>query len=62
MGSKAEGDLIKATLTLVLASGQTLVATGWVRNFIADRDAPEGIAEIKITFNFLFDTNPTFNA
>lgn len=62
MGSKDSGSLIKATLTLLLASGQSVVVTGWVRNFVADRDAPEGIIEIKISFNFLFDTVPTFNA
>ncbi len=56
----ASNEYIIATLTLVLNNNPSskVIATGWIRNFIADRSAPEGLEEIKITFNFLFDKDP----
>lgn len=58
MGSKTGGVLIKATLVLEVGNG-TITATGWARNFIGDRDAPEGLESIPVTFNFMLDTAPT---
>lgn len=58
MGSKSGGSLIKGTLVLEVGNG-TITMTGWVRNFLADRDAPEGLITIPVSFNFLLDTNPT---
>ena len=61
MGSRdGSNEYLLATLTLQLSDTESVVITGWVKNFIADRDAPEGLVEIKITFNFLFDDDPIF--
>lgn len=39
------------TITLVLQNG-SLIITGWMTGFSADRDAPEGIITIPITISF----------
>lgn len=51
---------LKATLTLVLNDNPAsqVVGIGWIRDFVADRDAPEGLVEVKVTFNFLFEGDP----
>ena len=51
---------LKATLTLVLndSPASQVVGVGWIRDFVADRDAVEGLVEIKVTFNFLFEGDP----
>lgn len=53
-------DYLKATLTLVLndSPASQVVGVGWIRDFVADRDAVEGLVEIKVTFNFLFEDDP----
>lgn len=56
MGLRDENDVyLEATLTLVLNDNppSQVVIQGWIKDFIADRDAVEGLVEIKITFNFL---------
>lgn len=54
------GNYLKGTLTLILDNNPAsqVVGTGWIRDFVADRDAPEGLVEIKVTFNFLFEGDP----
>ena len=56
----AADEYLEATLTLVLNNNPAsqVVIQGWMRDFVADRDAPEGLVEIKITFNFLFKDDP----
>ncbi len=51
---------LKADLTLVLNNNPAsqIVVSGWIRDFVADRDAPEGLVEIQVTFNFLFEGDP----
>ncbi len=53
-------DYLKATLTLVLSASPAsqLVLVGWIRDFVADRDAVEGLVEVKISFNFLVEGDP----
>lgn len=48
---------IPATVTLQLGNGP-VIYDGWIRNFLADRDAPEGEEIITITFNMLFRIPP----
>lgn len=54
------GEYIEATLTLILSDSPAsqVVLQGWIRDFVSDRDAPEGLVEIKITFNFLLKDDP----
>ena len=62
MGLRDSSDeYIEATLTLILNDNPAsqVVMQGWIRDFVADRDAVEGLVEIKITFNFLIKDNPT---
>ncbi len=56
----AAGEYIEATLTLVLNNNPAsqVILQGWIRDFVADRDAPEGLVEVKITFNFLLKDDP----
>ena len=56
----AVGEYLEATLTLILNNNPTsqVVMQGWIRDFVADRDAVEGLIEIKITFNFLLKDDP----
>ena len=58
MGQKENKLFVTATLTLVGANG-SVTGVGWVRNFLADADAPDTPVEVKISFNFLFKTAPT---
>jgi len=47
-----------ATMTIILATGN-LVLTGWCTGFSADRDAPDGIAHVPFTLDFLIKTKNT---
>ena len=60
MGQKtgSPSKFVLATLTLETANG-SVTGTGWIRNFLADADAPESGVEVEISFNFLFKTVPT---
>ncbi len=58
MGQKDNNLFVLATLTLQTANG-SVTGSGWVRNFLADADAPDTPVEVKISFNFLFKTVPT---
>lgn len=51
---------IKATLTLILndSPASQVVLEGWIMDFIADRDAVEGLVEVKISFRFLIEDDP----
>ena len=60
MGTK-EDEYLQATLTLELnESGEHVVGTGWIRSFIADRRAAEGLVSIAVSFNFLYSTPPIY--
>ncbi len=58
MGQKSGGNFVLATLTLQTANG-SVTGVGWIRNFLADADAPDTPVEVKISFNFMFKTDPT---
>lgn len=51
---------LEATLQLVLNDNPSSIINliGWIRDFVADRDAVEGLVEVKVTFNFLIKGDP----
>lgn len=48
---------LPAVCTLQLGNG-TVILTGWVRNFMVDRDAPEGEELVRVSFNMLLEEFP----
>lgn len=51
---------LKATLTLILnaSPASQVIMSGWMTDFIADRDAVEGLVEVVLSFRFLMEDDP----